>query len=198
MAMQIHGSYDHSRTDYTERVVEKQAVLRTEKAREAEKATEGKSSGKLSEPKDEYISSEKSEKKPTGLYRLGQDEKGSRKIFFDGPKAVHEKALPADKEESLKGGEDRPGEGEGGKGPKVSEDSQRKPAENCVANTDKVDREIKKLKEEKQQLEQQIRSASGDETKIRELEKKLARIENELSQKDNDAYRKQHTVISVF
>ena len=62
MAMQIHGSYDHSRTDYTERVVEKQAVLRTEKAREAEKATEGKSSGKLSEPKDEYISSEKSEK----------------------------------------------------------------------------------------------------------------------------------------
>lgn len=73
---------------------------------------------------------------------------------------------------------------------------QGKPAQNCVGNTDKVDQEIKKLKEKKQELEQQLRSACGDEKKIRELEKKLARAEQELSRKDNDAYRKQHSVFS--
>ncbi len=164
MAMQIHGSYDHSGTDYTERVKEKQAVSKPDKTKEAEKAEEEKNAGQLIEPQDEYISSEKSEKKPTGLYRVEQDENGKRKIFYDNPK--------------------------------VSGDSQGKPAEKCVANTDKVDREIKKLKEEKQQLEQQIRSALGDEKKIRELEKKLAQVENELSQKDNDTYRRQNASVS--
>ena len=200
MAMQVNGNYEHSRTDYAERVKEKQAAERAEKAKEAEKAVEEKKSGRLSEPQDEYISSEKSGKKPTGLYRVGQDENGNRKIFFDDPRADH-----AD------GKDDRSGEGEDGKGPKVSGDNQGKPAEKCVANTDKVDREIKKLKEKKQQLEQQIQSASGDEApfghpsmpsgnnkenKIRELEKKLAQVENELSQKDNDTYRRQNASVS--
>ena len=42
MAMQIHGNYDLSGTDYAERVKEKQAANRAEKAKEAEKAAEGK------------------------------------------------------------------------------------------------------------------------------------------------------------
>ncbi len=206
---EINGSYDHSRTDYAERVKEKQTVWRVEKAKEAEKAAEVKKSGKLSEPQDEYINSEKSGKKPTGLYRVGQDQNGNRKIFFDDPKADH-----------ANGKNDRSGEGEDGKEPKVSGESQGKPAEKCVTNTDYVDREIKKLKEEKQQLEQQIQSASRDEipfghpsmpgsapanarvsdnkeeNKIRELEKKLAQVENELSRKDNDTYRRQNASIS--
>ena len=185
MAMQIHGNYDHSGTDYAERVKEKQAVERTEKAKEAEKAAEEKNAGKLSEPRDEYISSEKSGQKPTGLYRVGQDENGNRKLFFDDPKAGH-----------AYGKDHRSGESEDGKAPKAGGDSQGKPAEKCVTNTDKVDREIKKLKEKKQQLEQQIQSASGDEKKIRELEKKLAQVENELSQKDNDTYRRQNASVS--
>ena len=200
MAMQVNGNYEHSRTDYAERVKEKQAVWRAGKAKEAEKVAEEKNSGKLSEPQDEYISSEKSGKKPTGLYRVGQDENGNRKIFFDDPKADH-----------ANGKNDRFGEGADGKGSKVSGDSQGKPAEKCVTNTDKVDREIRKLKEEKRQLEQQIRSASGDEApfghlsmpsgnnkenKIRGLEKKLAQVENELSQKDNDTYRRQNASVS--
>ena len=201
MAMQIQGNYDHSGVDYAERVKEKQAAER------AEKAAEEKNSGRLSEPKDEYISSEKSGQKPTGLYRVGQDENGNRKIFFDDPKAGH-----------ANGKDDRSEESEDGKAPKVypsghpamqapdgagglpsdkvGGDSQGKPAEKCVTNTDKVDREIKKLKEKKQQLEQQIQSASGDEKKIRELEKKLAQVENELSQKDNDTYRRQNASVS--
>ena len=180
MAMQINGNYDYSGTDYAERVKEKQEIERAEKTKEAEKAAEEKGAGKLSEPQDEYISSEKSGKEPTGLYRVGRDENGNQKIFFADPKDAH-----ADGEE-----------------PKAARDNQGKPAEICVGNTDKVDREIRKLKEKKQQLEQQIQSASGDETpfgnkegnKIRELEKKLAQVERELSQKDNDTYRKQHTV----
>ena len=190
MAMQVNGNYEHSRTDYAERVKEQQAVWRAEKAKEAEKATEEKKPGRLSEPQDEYISSEKSGKKPTGLYRVGQDENGNRKIFFDDPRADQaEKELKAEK--------DRSEEGEDGKGAKVSGNSQGKPEEISVGNTDKVDREIKKLKKEKQQLEQQIQSASGDEKKIRELEKKLAQVENELSQKDNDVYRRQNASVSV-
>ncbi len=159
MAMQIHGNYDHSGADYAERVKEKQDAERAEKAKEAEKAAEEKNAGKLSEPRDEYISSEKSGQKPTGLYRVGQDENGNRKIFFDDPKAGR-----------ANGKDDRSEESEDGKAPEVGEDSQGKPAEKCVTNTDKVDREIKKLKEKKQQLKQQIQSAFGDEKKIRELD----------------------------
>ena len=209
MTMQIHGSYDHSGADYAERVKEKQAPERDEKAKEAEKAAEAKNAGKLSEPRDEYISSEKSGRKPMGLYRVGQDENGNRKIFFDDPKAGH-----------ANGKDDRSEESEDGKAPKVypsghpamqapdgagglpsdkvGGDSQGKPVEKCVTSTDKVEREIKKLKEKKQQLEQQIQSASGDnkENKIRELEKKLAQVENELRQKDNDTYRRQNASVS--
>ena len=47
------------------------------------------------------------------------------------------------------------------------------------------------MKEQKQQLEQQIKSASDDEEKRRELEKKLSKTESELSQKDNDTYWRQ-------
>lgn len=191
MAMKINGNYDHSETDYAEKVKEKQAAERAEKAKEAEQAAEEKNTGRLSEPQDEYISSEKSGQKPTGLYRVGQDENGSRKIYFDDPKAAR-----ADGKAGLKAEEDRSGDGEDGREPKVSGDGQEKPEEKCVANTDKVDREIEKLKEKKQQLEQQIRSASGDEQKIRELEKKLAQVESELSQKDNDTYRRQNAVVS--
>ena len=199
MAMQIHGnpkgyldsirqgqgSYDYSVSDYAERVKEKQADQRAEKVKEAEKAAEEKNAGKLSEPRDEYISSEKSGQKPAGLYRVGRDENGNRKIFFDDPKAH-----PAN------GRDDRSEESKDAKAAKAGEESQGKPAEKCVANTDKVDREIKKLKEKKQQFKQQIQSASGDEKKIRELEKKLAQVENELSQKDNDTYRRQNASVS--
>ena len=206
---QGQGNYDHSGAGNAERVKEKQAAERAEKAKGAEKAAEEKNVGKLSEPRDEYISSEKSGQKPTGLYRVGQDENGSRKIFFDDPKAGH-----------ANGKDDRSEESEDGEAPKVSGGSQGKPAEKCVTNTDKVDREIKMLKEKKQQLKQQIQSASGneasfghpsvpgsapaearasgnkEENKIRELEKKLAQVENELSQKDNDTYRRQNASVS--
>lgn len=56
------------------------------------------------------------------------------------------------------------------------------------ANTDKVDAEIKQLKNKKAQLEQQIAQNPTED-----LQKQLSQIENELRQKNNDTYRKAHT-----
>lgn len=175
MEMRISGNYDNVQADYAERVKEKQAAEMTKEAKKADTETAPKA---LSEPKDEYISGEKSGKEPAGLYRLGQDGNGSRKIFFDDP--------------------NRSGRTEGKEQPKPKADGNRpgKPSEKCVTDTDRVDREIEKLKEKKQQLEQQIRSAFGDEKKVRELEKELAQVESELSQKDNDTYRRQNAFVS--
>ncbi len=161
MSVEISGNY---KNDYLEKV---QADC--DKAKEALKvqSAENKNEG-IPIPKDEYISSEKSGSKPSGLYRLGQDESGNPKVLYDDPKkaAAPQKDAPAEK------------------------------AEECTVNTDNVDREIEKLKEEEKQLKQQMKAAAGDEEKIKELEKKLAQIERELSQKDNDTYRRQHAFVS--
>ncbi len=150
MKVEINGRYGQYQTDYAERLkAEQKKTEETEKEQKEEKAPD-----KIPVPHDEYISSEKSSVKPGGLYRLGKDEEGRKKIF------------------------------------------QEKPAEKCTGNTDQVDREIEKLKEKKQQLEQQIRSAAGNENEVRELKKKLAQVESELSRKDNDTYRRQHTAFS--
>ncbi|MDE7431722.1 MAG: hypothetical protein K2N34_07405 [Lachnospiraceae bacterium] len=172
MPMKINGRYSQYQTDYAERLkAEQEKAWETEKGQNDEKA-----SGKMPVSHDEYISSEKSGAKPSGLYRLGQDEDGRKKVFFDDPK----------KSDNADGNEQ----------PKVKSDNPEKPAEKCTGSTDKVDREIKKLKEKKRQLEQQITSAFGDEKKVKKLEKKLAQVESELSQKDNDTYRRQHATFS--
>lgn len=190
MSMEINGSYSHFGTDYAEEVKEKQSARRAGEAQETDRGKNGaKVSEQVSEPHDEYISSEKSGAKPSGLYRVGQDESGNRKIYFEDPnKSGHAdgKEQPEISRGSFgKGGDDRAS--------KTDADHPEKSEEKCVGNTDKVDREIRELKEKKKQLEQQIRSASGEEGKVRELEKKLAQVENELSRKDNDTYRRQNS-----
>ncbi|MCI9598221.1 MAG: hypothetical protein HFE75_13175 [Firmicutes bacterium] len=177
MIMGISGNHDANKSDYVEQMKEKRALDRAEKAEEAEKGENGaKTAEKISPRHDEYISSEKAAPESSGLYRLGEDENGERKIFFDDPSKFD------DGNEKTQ--------------PKVNPDGAEKSEETCTGNTDKVDREIRKLREKKQLLEQQIQAASGDEEKVRELEKKLARVESELSQKDTDAYRRQHTTFS--
>jgi len=78
----------------------------------------------------------------------------------------------------------------------VSEKENNKHSEKYTCNTDRVDREIEKLKEKKRYLEQQINSSPKDDKKLKELKKELANIENKLKQTDNDTYRKQHSSIS--
>lgn len=156
MSMKIGENYPECSTEYLEKMQPK-----AETVKETENQVNGNS---MPVPKDEYISSEKSGNKPSGLYRMGQDENGNPKILYDDPKKVQKKSAT-------------------GK------------AEECTTNTDAVDREIEKLKEEKRQLEQQIQAETDDE-KVKELEKKLAQVEAELNQKNNDTYRRQNAVVS--
>ena len=126
---------------------------------------------------DEYVPEEKPE--PTGRYRLGKDEGGKPKIYFDDPKRA----------EDAPDASDAFGRDKSAEGPERS--GSDKDGQSCTCNTDKVDREIEKLKKQKQELEQQI-NRETDESKIEDLKAKLAQIEKELSQKDNDTYRRQH------
>ena len=67
-------------------------------------------------------------------------------------------------------------------------------SEQTTTNTDRVDRELEKLRAEQEKLVGQLRTASpGDAEK---LQKRLSQLENELRQKDNDAYRRAHAVIN--
>lgn len=61
-------------------------------------------------------------------------------------------------------------------------------------STDKVDAEIRLLKNKKAQLEQKIK-ASGDDKA--DLERQLALLEDELRLKDNETYRKQHSKVDI-
>ena len=168
MSMEISSNYKDYKNEYLERAqTEQDKVKRTSQEQRAEDKSEG-----VPILKDEYISSEKSGSKPSGLYRLRQDENGNLKVMYDDPKRVAKAKDVQPKEEPAK------------------------KAEKCTTNTDNVDREIEKLKEEKKQLEQQIKAAAGDKEKAKVLEKKLAQIEGQLSQKDNDTYRRQNAVIS--
>ena len=168
MSMEISSNYKDYKNEYLDRVQTGQ-----DKVKEASQDQRGEDKNEgIPVPKDEYISSEKSGSKPSGLYRLGQDENGNPKVMYDDPKRVAKAKDVQPKEEPAK------------------------KAEKCTTNTDNVDREIEKLKEEKKQLEQQIKAAAGDKEKVKVLEKKLAQIEGQLSQKDNDTYRRKNAVIS--
>ena len=160
MAMEVSSNYANN---YLEKIqTERDKISEDDKTLKAE----DKAKSNLI-PQDEYISSEKTDSKPTGLYRLGQDENGNPKVLYDDPK----------------------------KAERAKTDPEKK-TEECTTNTDGVDREIEKLKEEKKKLEQQIRSATDDEEKVKNLKNKLSQIEAEITQKDNDAYRRQKAVVS--
>ena len=118
--------------------------------------------------RDEYIPGEEDE--PIGLYSLSQDDEGNPKIDYDSP------------EKSDKKSEDSP------------EKSDKSRSESCTGNTDTADREIERLKKKAEQLEQRINTAEGKERE--RLERQLKNVQNELAQKDNDNYRRQHAVFS--
>ena len=110
-------------------------------------------------------------------------------------KPVMDEYVPEEKPEPS--GRYRLGKDEDGK-PKIDfygpeKSGSDKAGQSCTCNTDKVDREIENLTKQKQELEQQI-NRETDESKMEDLKAKLAQIEKELSQKDNDTYRRQHAV----
>ena len=162
MSMEISNRYG---LDYIHKAQTEQTAKATERAEEAAKSKE--------KDKPEYISSEKSGKKPSGLYHMEQDENRNQKIIF----------VTAKREEA---------ESEQPKGAKPKEVSDNDRVKVTIGNMDKVKSEIKKLKEEKKQLEQQLKMAAGNEQKTKELKAKLAQVEAELSVKDTAEYKKQH------
>jgi len=87
---------------------------------------------------DEYIPEENPE--PSGRYWLGKDEDGKPKIYFDDPKRAEDTPDASDASDGDNGAE----------GPEKS--GSDKDVQSCTCNTDKVDREIEKLKKQKLKL----------------------------------------------
>lgn len=141
-------------------------------------------------PTDTYTPEE--EHIPTGLYHIGHDEEGNPKVYFDNPEQKN--SLPPAKQTKNLPAAQPPDETPNTKPAKENPEDTKK-AESCTGNTDKVDREIRQLKKKQQELKQQIRT-EDDEQKAETLKKKLSQVESELRQKDNDAYRRRHTVFS--
>lgn len=75
-----------------------------------------------------------------------------------------------------------------------SEGLSDKASQTTTIDTNNVDREIEKLKNKKAQLEHQLYSA--DALKKKELEQQLRQVDDELAQKNNDAYRRHNAVVS--
>ena len=156
-------------------------VLGASKVQKPEEEAQGR---QLKPVMDEYIPEEPQE--PSGRYWMGKDEDGQPKIYFDDPeRAADAPRQPEDAPEA----EEPKQAGQGAKGPEGKKDKD----ETWECNTDKVDREIEKLKKKQQELEQRLNSET-DEAKIKDLERQLAQVEQELKQKDNDTYRRQHAV----
>ena len=156
-------------------------VLGASKVQKPEEEAQGR---QLKPVMDEYVPEEPQE--PSGRYWMGKDEDGQPKIYFDDPeRAADAPRQPEDAPEA----EEPKQAGQGAKGP----EGKKNKDETWECNTDKVDREIEKLKKKQQELEQRLNSET-DEAKIKDLEHQLAQVEQELKQKDSDTYRRQHAV----
>ena len=140
---------------------------------------------------DEYVPEGEKKRESYGRYWLGKDEDGGPKIYFDNPEAA-EDAPAAPKTAGAPEAEDPEKDEEPTVPEKAAPPGKDRKEEKCAGNTDAVDREIRKLKEKKEKLEAKL-DQETDETKRESLERQLAQVENELRQKDNDAYRRQHT-----
>ena len=108
-----------------------------------------------------------------GVYQVTHDENGRRIIQVD---------------ESCETAQGQPKA-------KPQDESEKPNILKTTVNTDKVDKEIEKLKQTQTQLEQKIAAAKGPKEKEK-LEAQLAQVNAELKAKDNDTYRQQHMEIT--
>lgn len=67
-------------------------------------------------------------------------------------------------------------------------------SETTTCDTGKVDRELENLRKRQEALEEQLRAAAPEQAE--DIRRQLDQVNRELSQKDNDAYRRQHAVFS--
>lgn len=118
---------------------------------------------------DEYGKNDK-EVPSAGIYSVEKDENEKSSIVFDGLKKPSQQSAAPAKPPSEAGE------------PEIMQ---------CTVNTDKVYAKIKKMKEQKQNIQQQLKQAENPEEKAT-LQKQLANIETELRAKDKGAYRRQN------
>lgn len=170
------------------------AVREAERPAGTRPVSEPASRRSLKPVQDEYVPEGEKKRESYGRYWLGKDEDGGPKIYFDDPEAA-EDTPAAPKTAGAPEAED-PEKDENPKAPgKAAPPGKGGKEEKCVGNTDAVDREIKRLKEKREKLEAKL-SRETDETKREALERQLSQVENELRQKDNDAYRRQHSTFT--
>jgi predicted RNase H-like nuclease (RuvC/YqgF family) len=108
-----------------------------------------------------------------GVYQVTHDENGRRIIQVD---------------ESCETAQGQPKA-------KPQDESEKPNIVKTTVNTDKVDKEIEKLKQTQTQLEQKIAAAKEPKEKEK-LEAQLAQVNAELKAKDNDTYRQHHMEIT--
>ena len=99
-------------------------------------------------------------------------------------------AAKADGADAAQGAEEAPVDGNENE-PRAEGDAPTQKSKTATYITDKVDREIKRLREQKQQFEKQLQSATDPQQAVM-LQKQISRLDKELRQKDNDAYRREH------
>ncbi|MEA3284426.1 MAG: hypothetical protein U9Q00_05525 [Synergistota bacterium] len=141
---------------------------------------------------DKYIPSDDDQKQASGVYRMEKDENGNPKVTVDTP-ATAEKQTEKQEEsqESSKTGDSSQ---KSGNKPEKSDDEN---SSSSTVNTDSVDAEIKKLKQQRAQLQKQLQNTQGDENQRKNIEKQLAQVDAELSFKNTDAYRKQQSTYTA-
>lgn len=154
-------------------------------------AVQGKSSGTgengiQGELLDRYVPQKPADK--AGLYHKVKDQDGNPTLRFDDPSKDDE-----DDEDPIKAAEEEKARKE----EKAAQEKKKEKAQErkTTINTDRVDREIEKLREEVEDVSQQLRTATGD--RAEELEQKLLLDKIQLRLKDNDTYRRAHSVVSV-
>ena len=144
------------------RLQKQKEAAASEKAEDTQKTAE-QAVQKNPERKDEFHP--KPAEGSAGIYQPYRDEQGNRAVLFS----------PADEKSPVEG-QNQP---------------QQPVIMKTVASTDRVDREIQKLKQQCTELSQRAASEKNPE-RAEELKNQLAQIEAELARKDNDTYRRQH------
>lgn len=182
---------------YANRAEDNQKADAIDKAEDVSKTGSQKPLGALNEPRDEYIPSGDKPNETPGIYRMEKDENGQPKIVFDrpdSPEKSEQSAASEKKEPDIASPEVAPKQSEPEDKSQAPEKADDKKADmKCTVDTGNVDREIKKLKEEKKQIQQELKNASDDEDKHKDLERRLSQVKAELNTKDNDGYRKQNS-----
>lgn len=180
-------------------------IVSAPQAARPEKDRLAAASAKEAERCDRYIPEEREKGQTAGLYKVCYGADGRPGIQWENPEGrpARTPEESPEMEASANAGpkgtpESRPAGQPEGEKPKTEDPkgSREGKTGSCTGSTDRVDREIKKLKEKKEQLQKRLRTAS-DPQETENLKQQLIQVENELRAKDNDTYRRQHMDISM-